>query len=145
MSGDCHKGWYYASFQILPERSGSDSSDVVTKDVWIPVGTVAAATQDFTSAKPDTDLDLDDVAATSAKARIELDMLRNECSRHKELREYYAQKSFEACNKNQRLTTLLREAYETLSLVGCTPENSRRDSAEIEELQERILAAIGGV
>lgn len=37
----------------------------------------AAAVQDSTSAKPDTDLDLDDVAATSQKAKAELEALRN--------------------------------------------------------------------
>ena len=118
---------------------------VADRQQAVPAELMTDAQRGATSSKPDTDLDLDDVAATSPKARIELDMLRNECSRHKELRKYYAQKSFEACNKNQRLETLLREAYKTLSLVGCTPENSRRDSAEAEELQERILAAIGGV
>lgn len=44
-----------------------------------------------------------------------------------------------------QLINLLRESHKALYLVGCTPENSRRDSATAEELQERILAAIGGV
>lgn len=44
-----------------------------------------------------------------------------------------------------QLINLLRESHKALYLVGCTPENSRRDSDEAEELQERILAAIGGV
>lgn len=47
--------------------------------------------------------------------------------------------------ENQNFINLLRESHKTLYLVGCTPENSRRDSAMAEELQERILAAIGGI
>ena len=47
--------------------------------------------------------------------------------------------------ENQNFINLLRESHKALYLVGCTPENSRRDSAEAEELQERILAAIGGI
>lgn len=39
------------------------------------------AAQDSTSAKPDTDLDLDDVAAISQKAKAELEALRAENAR----------------------------------------------------------------
>lgn len=46
MSGVCHKGWYYTAFQIRPARSGSDSGDIVVKDVWLPIGTMVDALQD---------------------------------------------------------------------------------------------------
>lgn len=43
---------------------------------------------------------------------------------------------------DQRIVDLLRDAHKVLNLVGCTPENSRRDSALAEDLQSRILAAL---
>ena len=46
MRVDRYNEWYYTVFQIRPERAGSDSSDVATKDVWIPVESLANALQD---------------------------------------------------------------------------------------------------
>ena len=43
---------------------------------------------------------------------------------------------------DKRIVDLLRDSHEVLNLVGCTPENSRRDSALAEDLQSRILAAL---
>ena len=46
-------------------------------------------------------------------------------------------------NENQGLLNLLREAYDMLSAIGCSPEGIDRTVAEAEALQARIELALG--
>ena len=57
---------------------------VVSRQQAVPAELMTAAQRGATSSKPDTDLDLDDVAATSPKAKAELEALRSENARMQE-------------------------------------------------------------
>lgn len=77
------------------------------------------AEQDSTSAKPDTDLDLDDVAATSPKAKAELDQLRSRVALLEQELEAYQTDHLHQCIVCRHCYTPQQDESEDCPVCGC--------------------------
>ena len=92
---------------------------VVSRQQAVPAELMTAAQRGATSSKPDTDLDLDDVAATSPKAKAELEALREQIERLEHELDHFKSQHTHDCIRCRYQYTPKEGESEDCPVCGC--------------------------